>query len=94
MKALQTLTLNVPVQDLMLNHLMLATIDPESPRQWELNKASRTDIQTTAELITFMESRCRALERFHITQSLNITPATSRSPHTIEGNSGNIHVPT
>ena len=30
---LQTLTSNVPTQDLMLNHLMLATIDPDTQRQ-------------------------------------------------------------
>jgi len=48
MNTLQALSLNVPVQDLMLNHLMLATIDPETQREWELNTASRTDIPTTA----------------------------------------------
>ena len=30
MNALQALSLNVPVQDLMLNHLMLATLDAET----------------------------------------------------------------
>jgi hypothetical protein len=30
MKALQALSLNVPVQDSMLKHLMLATLDPET----------------------------------------------------------------
>jgi len=30
MNALQALSLNVPVQDLMLSYLMLATIDPET----------------------------------------------------------------
>ena len=83
MNALQALSLNVPVQDLMLNHLMLATIDPETQREWELITASRTDIPTTAELVTFLESRCRALERLHITQSLKTVPATSRSSHTM-----------
>jgi len=34
MNALQVLTLNVPVQDLMLNHLMLPTLDPETQREW------------------------------------------------------------
>jgi len=29
MNALPALSLNVPVQDLMLNHLMLATLDPK-----------------------------------------------------------------
>ena len=30
MNALQALSLNVPIQDLMLNHLMLATLDTET----------------------------------------------------------------
>ena len=68
--ALQVLSLNVPVQDLMLNHLMRATLDPETQREWELITASRADTPTTAELVTFLESRCRALELLHTTQSL------------------------
>ena len=36
MNALQALSLNVHVQDLMLNHLMLAALDPETLREWEL----------------------------------------------------------
>ena len=55
MKALQALSLNVSFQDLMLNHLMLATLDPETQREWELNTASRTDIPSTTELMTFLE---------------------------------------
>jgi len=49
MNALQALSLNVPVQDLMLNHLMLATLDLETQREWELITASRADNPTTAE---------------------------------------------
>jgi len=94
MNALQALTLNVLVQDLMLNHLMLATIDPETQREWELNSASRKDIPTTSELGTLMQSNCRALERIHINHSLKISPATSRSSHIMEGNSVNLHIPT
>ena len=59
MNAIQALSLNVPVQDLMLNHLVLVTLDAETQREWELITASRADIPTTAELITFLESRCR-----------------------------------
>jgi len=62
MKVLQALSLNVPVQDLMFNYFMLATFDPETQREWELIPASRADTPTTAELVTFLESRCRALE--------------------------------
>jgi len=39
--ALQALSLNVPIQDLMLNHLTLATLDKETQREWELIMASR-----------------------------------------------------
>jgi diphosphomevalonate decarboxylase len=75
MNALQALSLNVPVQDLMLNHLMLATLDTETQREWKLNPASRADTPTIAELVTFLESRCRALELLQNTQSLKIVTA-------------------
>ena len=58
---LQALTLNVPTQDLMLNQLMLATIDPDTQREWELVTAPRADTPTSADLIIFLESGCRAL---------------------------------
>ena len=54
MKALQALSLNISFQDLMLNHLMLENLDPETQREWELNTASRTDIPSTTELMTFL----------------------------------------
>ena len=37
MNALQALSLNVPVQDLMLNHLILPTLDPETQRNGSLS---------------------------------------------------------
>ena len=79
MNALQALSLNVPVQDLMLNHLMLATLDAETQREWELITASRADTPTTTELVTFLESRCRALELLQNIQSLKTTPTTVRT---------------
>jgi len=78
---LQALSLNVPVQVLMLNHLMLATLDPETQREWVLITASRADTPTTAELVTFLESRCRALELLQTTQSLSVVPTNLRSLH-------------
>ena len=69
MNALQALQLNVSAQDLILNHLMLATIDPETQREWELHTTTSTATPTTAELITFLELRCQAVERLHITQA-------------------------
>jgi len=80
MNVLQALSLNVPVQYLMLNHLMLATLDPETQREWEITTASRTDTPTE-ELVTFLESRCRALELLQTTQSLKTGTATPRSSH-------------
>jgi len=55
LNALQALSLYVPVQDLILNNLMLASIDPETEQEWELITASRADITATAELVTFVE---------------------------------------
>jgi len=81
MNAIQALSLNVPVQDLMLNHLVLVTLDAETQREWELITASRADIPTTAELITFLESRCRALELIQTTQLLKTTTLPSRTSH-------------
>jgi len=78
MNALQALTLNVPTQDLMLNHLMLATLDPDTQREWELNTASCTDTPTTADFITFLESRYRALELLQTTQSTKAGTTNSR----------------
>jgi hypothetical protein len=83
MNAIQALSLDVPVQDLMLNHLALVTLDVETQREWELINASQANIPTTAELISFLESRCRALELIQSTQSMKVTTAPSRfSPST------------
>ena len=60
---------------------MLATIDSETQREWELITASRADTPTTAELITFLESRCRAVELLQTTQSLKTGTASPCSPH-------------
>ena len=40
---------------------------------------SRADTPTTAELVTFLESRCRALELLQTTESLKVVPIISRS---------------
>jgi len=83
MNALQALSLNVPVRDLMLNHLMLATLHPKTQGEWELITVSRADKPTTAELVTFLESRCRAIDLLQKTQSLKIVPNISRSSQSI-----------
>jgi len=62
----------------MLNHLMLETLDPETQREWELNTASRTDIPSTTELMTLLETRCKDLELLQLTQTLKISASTPR----------------
>jgi len=73
MNASQALSLNVPVQDLMLNNLMLATLDPETQREWELITASRSDTPT-AELVTFLKIK---MQRLLATPDKSITEAAS-----------------
>jgi len=79
MSALYALSLKVTIQDLMLNHLVLATLDAETQKKWELLMASRVDTPTTSELITCLVSKCRALELIQSTQSMKVTTAPSRS---------------
>jgi diphosphomevalonate decarboxylase len=99
MNALKALSLNVTFQDLMLNHLMLASLDSETHQQWEQLTAACTDVPTTSELITFLESRCRALELIHNTQSTNtatVSPRVQQSARTKVSRSAycNIVTPT
>jgi hypothetical protein len=77
MNALQALALTVPVQDLMLNHLMLAILDAEMQREWELITASRAVTPMALELVNFLESSCRALKLIQTTQSLKASTAPS-----------------
>jgi diphosphomevalonate decarboxylase len=37
MNALQALSLNVPIQDSVMNHIKLASLDGETQREWELS---------------------------------------------------------
>jgi len=69
MNALQALSLNLTSQVLMFNQYILATLEPEI--QWERERA---DIPTTAELVTILELRCRAIEILQKTQSLKVFP--------------------
>jgi hypothetical protein len=77
--ALQALSLNITVQDLMVNHLILASLDDQSQRDWELVTAPRAEIPTSADLITFLETRCRALELIQSKQLVRALPPLPRS---------------
>ena len=58
---------------------MLATLNPETQQQWEI-AASRADTPTTAELVTFLETRRKAFELFQNVQTSRTTIAL-QSPH-------------
>ena len=61
MNALQALSFNVPIQDLMLYHLMLATLDTEAQREWELNMASRKDNPNDCRISHIFENKMQSL---------------------------------
>jgi len=63
----------------MLNHMMLAALDSETQREWELITTSRADTPETAELVTFLKSSCRVLELLQTTQLLKTVPTALRS---------------
>jgi hypothetical protein len=86
MDALQALTLNVPTQDLMLNHLMLATIDPDTQPEWELVTAPRADTPTTADL----HFRGVQMQSPRTTRDIPVTEGTcyQHTPFTISLNQG------
>jgi hypothetical protein len=77
----QALSLNVPLHDLILNELMLVTLDAESQKDCELLIMSRTDTPTTAELITYLEGRCRALELIQKLQAVKTISTPHGSTH-------------
>jgi hypothetical protein len=84
LNAFQALEVNVPIQDLMLNHLILSTIDSETQKEWEIMTAPRLDIPPTTELVTFQESRCQAFKLLQTMQSAEVqftTSRASRAPH-------------
>jgi hypothetical protein len=80
LNALQALDLDVPVQDLMLNHLMMATLQPHLQKEWENISTSSTDTPMNAELIKFLESRCRTLELLQTLQLMDTRPSHGSTP--------------
>jgi hypothetical protein len=77
LNALQALSLNVTVQDLMVNHLILTSLDEQSQRDWEIVTAPRLDIPS-ADLMTFLETRCRALELIQSIRLVRALPKPSK----------------
>jgi hypothetical protein len=81
MNALQALALDVPIQDLVLSYLILATLDADTLKDWETHTA-RPDIPLLTELITFLETRCKAFELLQNVQASKTLVATPVSPQT------------
>jgi hypothetical protein len=79
MNAIQALALNTPMQDLILNHLLLSALDSETHKEWELQTATQQDIPSTSVVTDFLEARCKALELFQANQSASST-TTQQSP--------------
>lgn len=58
--ALQALSLNVPIQNLILKHLMLSTLGAVTQKEWELHTA-REDSQLTTEFISFFGNKMQGI---------------------------------
>jgi hypothetical protein len=89
MNALQALSLNVSIQDLILNHLILATLDPDTLKEWEVHTA-RPDIPLFTELITFLETRYKAFELLQNIQASKTFVAPPSSSHPIKAKTDNL----
>jgi hypothetical protein len=48
--ALQALSLNIPMHDKILNHLMLSTLGAEKHKVWEMHTVAHQDIPLTTEV--------------------------------------------
>jgi hypothetical protein len=59
--ALQALTLNTPMNNLILNHLLLSALDSDTPKTWEIHASEQENIPSTKEVLQFLENRCKAL---------------------------------
>jgi hypothetical protein len=77
LNALQALSLNVPIHDLMVNNLLLATMDPDAQKEFEIFASTREEPPTTSELKTFLEILCKAFELIQHTQSPSSIPVSS-----------------
>lgn len=72
--AIQALTLNASMHDLILNHLLLSVLDLETHKEWERQTSRQQDIPSTAKVIEFLEDKCKALELAQANQSTGTTP--------------------
>jgi hypothetical protein len=76
--AIQALTLNTPMHDLILNHLLLSGLDSETHKTWEIHASEQEDIPSTTEVLQFLENHCKALELLQTSQLTTVTTAPSK----------------
>src|SRR5215469_9175898 len=77
--ALEAMALSTSIHTLMLNHLALSGLDTDTHRAWELHASSHQELPSTAQVITFLEQRCKALELLNTSQQSS-TPVTAGKP--------------
>jgi len=85
LNVIQPLSLIVSMQNLILYHLMLSTLDADTHKEWKLHTAHQ-DILLTTELISFLETRCKALELLQNAQVPRTTTAFPRPTQSAEAN--------
>jgi len=78
--ALQALSLNVPIQNLTLKHLMLSALGADTQKEWELHTA-RENSPLTTEFISFLEIKCKA---FELLQNVQVPKTTTASPRSTQ----------
>jgi hypothetical protein len=76
MNAIQVLSLNASMHDLILNHLLLSVLDSETHKEWELHTSRQQDLPSTTEVTEFLENSCKTLELLQANQSSGTTAAS------------------
>jgi hypothetical protein len=66
--ALQALSLNVMWQELIINHLLLESLDDETHKAWELKTAFSQEMALLDDILRLLEDRWKALELFDTSQ--------------------------
>jgi hypothetical protein len=79
--AVEALTLETPIHEILLSHLVLEHVDTNTRREWEVISAGQ-EIPRLAKLCEFLEARCQALEVVNMKEpsTNNLGKVTSATP--------------
>ena len=80
LNAIQALNLKTSTHDLIMNHLSLSVLDSDTHKEWEIQTSTLPDIPSTAEVIEFLEARCKALELWQANQPTSTIVSHRPSP--------------